>query len=63
MVFSQGDSTFYLSCLELLRDDIYLALQTSTWSMISYAFYSSFILDDSSENAISEDLEWLKLIS
>ena len=31
--------------------------------MISYAFYSSFILHDSLENAISEDLEWLKLIS
>ena len=45
------------------RDDNCLALKTSTWSMISYAFYSSFILQDSSENAISEDLEWLKLIS
>ena len=38
------------------RDDNCLALKTSTWSMISYAFYSSFILHDSLENAISEDL-------
>ena len=45
------------------RDDNCLALKTSTWSMISYAFYSCFILQDSLENAISEDLEWLKLIS
>ena len=45
------------------RDDNCLALKTSTWSMISYAFYSSFILHDSLENAISEDLEWLKSIS
>ena len=31
--------------------------------MISYAFYSSFILHNSLENAISEYLEWLKLFS
>ena len=29
------------------RDYICLGLKTSTWSMISYAFYSSFILHDS----------------
>ena len=57
MVFSQGDCTFYLSCSELLKDDICLALKNSTWSMISDAFYSSFILRDSLKNAVSEDLE------
>ena len=57
MVFSQGDCTFYLSCSELLKDDICLALKNSTWSMISDAFYSSFILHDSLKNAVSEDLE------
>ena len=30
--------------------------------MISYVFYSSFSLHDSLKNAISEHLEWLKLI-
>ena len=30
--------------------------------MISYVFDSSFSLHDSLENAISEHLEWLKLI-
>ena len=54
---------FPLGLLRAAWDDICLALKTSTWSMISYAFYSCFILQDSLENAISEDLEWLKLIS
>ena len=54
---------FLLGLFRAAWDDICLALKTSTWSMISYAFYSCFILQDSLENAISEDLEWLKLIS
>ena len=54
---------FLLGLLRAAWDDICLALKTSTWSMISYAFYSCFILQDSLENAISEDLEWLKLIN
>ena len=45
------------------RDNNCLALKTSTWIVISFAFYSSFILHGSLENAISENLEWLKLNS
>ena len=35
-------------------------LKISTWSMIFYIFYSNFSLNDSLENAVSEDLKWLK---
>ena len=40
------------SCSEKLH---LRALKNSTWSMISYVFYSSFIFYDSLENTISED--------
>ena len=62
--FFQGDCTFYLSCSELLRETIIaLLLKPLHGVWFFYAFYSSFILHDSLKNAISEDLEWLKLIS
>ena len=33
---------------------------TSSWNVICYAFYSNFSFHDSLENAVSEQLEWLK---